>query len=120
MRANLILESGFSIACENMSDFTDKKMLLEWVNLAILKCKDANDLYNEKNNIQNIKVHKITDLYGEINMCDYLCSVVIPYFIAECLYRYRNDYENAQIMHGEYTDALSKIGSCEKSIGVIY
>ena len=114
MNGEKILKTAFALACESYEDFRDKDMLTEWLNIAVAECMTARDI---KENADGGIF--LTDIYGEIRLPPSICAAAMPYAVAECIFRYRDDGENSRLMNEKLKAALSRAAE-EKDIEAVY
>lgn len=115
MNGEKILKTAFALACESYEDFRDKDMLTEWLNIAVAECMTAEQI-KETDGEKGVF---LTDIYKEVNLPPYICRAAMPYAVAECIFRYRDDGENSSLMSQKLKEALSKTSE-EKDIEAVY
>lgn len=106
MTAYEIINKGFGAAGESFEDYPDKSLALIWLNITIAESRDAENLVRKKNGKQLLSDAVAGALTEDVDMCNDICAIALPYGIAAYLAADRQDSHMAAIFRNRFITAL--------------
>ncbi len=105
MTANEIIAAGFALMGEKQSDFPDKKLAVSWLNMAVSRSLDRENLIREKGALPLLPCPQVIgDPEETVDMDSGITAGCLPYGVAAFLAAHReNDY-----LHSFYNDEFSR------------
>ena len=106
MTAYEIINKGFGAVGESFEDYPDKPLALIWLNITIAESRDAENLVRKKNGKQLLSAAVVGALTEDVDMCNDICAIGLPYGIAAYLAADRQDSHMEAIFRNRFITAL--------------